>query len=224
MELDMPSEAVDTSKTILDTETPKRIGGSAWALRLHDPSPASTVMSITPRAGGRARESTSPTPTPFLMGDHDDTIAHDTGDVRDEEDDVHNDYDYNDYADEWPNDQGWGDDAMMEWDATSARDDDVSSVDREEAGLSDDGWGRDALLAWDDYDDHNNDDNDNDNDDDTNDFEIMHQHDDESDVDHSLGDDVDVEESEDELHAQGMPTYRDWTIKDLQVRIQHARG
>jgi hypothetical protein len=191
MELDTPNEAT----TMASTETPKRTDGSAWALRLHDPSPASTVMSITPRAGGRARDSTSPTPT------------------------VHDDYDYNDYADEWPNDQGWGDDAMMEWDATSARDDDVSSVDREEAGLSDDDWGRDALLAWDDDDDDNNDDNDNENDNNdgegNNDFEIMHQLDDESD---DASDDENTEETEDEMHARGMPTYRDWTIKDLQVR------
>jgi hypothetical protein len=223
MELDMPNEAVDASKTILDTETPKRTDGSAWALRLQDPSPASTVMSITPRAGGRARESASPTPTPFLTGDHDHAIARDTGDIRDGEDDVRNHYDYNDYADEWPNDQGWGDDALMEWDATSARDDDVSSVDREEAGLSDDDWGRDALLAWDDDDDDNDDNNDgNENDDgeDDNDVEITHPSDDESD---DANNDEDNEEIEDDLHARGMPTYRDWAIKDLQVitHLQH---
>jgi hypothetical protein len=214
----MPDEAADTSKTVLDTETPKRANTSAWEPRLQDPSPVSTVMSITPRAGGRARESASPTPTPFLTGDHEATI-HDVADVYNEEEDVHNDYDYNDYADEWPNNQGWGDDALMEWDATSTRDDDVSSVDREEAGLSDDDWGRDALLAWDDEDDDNNDDNDNENDNNdgegNNDFEIMHQLDDESD---DASDDENTEETEDEMHARGMPTYRDWTIKDLQVR------
>jgi hypothetical protein len=218
MELDTPDEVADTSKTILDTETPKRANTSAWTLRLQDPSPASTVMSITPRAGGRARDSTSPTPTAFLTGDHEDTI-HDVADVYKQEEGVHNDYDYNDYVDEWPNDQGWGDDAMMEWDAASARDDDVSSVDREEAGLSDDDWGRDDLLAWDDDDDDNNDDNDNENDNNdgegNNDFEIMHQLDDESD---DASDDENTEETEDEMHARGMPTYRDCTIKDLQVR------
>jgi hypothetical protein len=222
MELDMPDDDADQITTMSNTETPTRAETAAWALRLHDPSPVSTVMSITPRAGGRARESTSPTPTPFLTGDHDDTIAHDTGDVHNEEDDAQYDYDYNDYADSWPNDQGWGDDAMMEWDATSARDDDVSSVDREEAGLSDDDWGRDALLAWDDDDDDDNDnDNDNNNDDETDDFEIMHQLDDETD---DATDDEDTEETENDLHARGMPTYRDWAIKDLQVitQIQHA--
>jgi hypothetical protein len=212
MELDTPNEAT----TMASTETPKRTDGSAWALRLHDPSPASTVMSITPRAGGRARDSTSPTPTAFLTGDHEDTI-HDSADVHNEEEDVHDDYDYNDYADEWPNDQGWGDDAMMEWDATSARDDDVSSVDREEAGLSDDDWGRDALLAWDNDDNENNDDDDDDddNDEESNVPEIIHQLDDEFD---DATDGEDTEETEDDLHARGMPTYRDWTIKDLQVR------
>jgi hypothetical protein len=215
MELDMPDEDVDKITTISNMETPTRADTAAWALRVHDPSPASTDMSITPRAGGRARKSTSPTPTPFLTGDHDDIIAHDTGDVRNEEDDVQYKYDYNDSTDSWPNDQGRGDDAMMEWDATSARDDDVSSVDREEAGLSDDDWGRDALLAWDDDDDDNDNDNDNNNDDDNNDFEIMHQLDDESD---DATDVEDTEETEDDLHARGMPKYRDWTIKELQVR------
>jgi hypothetical protein len=217
MELDTPDEVADTSKTILDTGTPKRANMSAWALRLQDPSPVSTVMSITPRAEGRARESASPTPTPFLTGDHDDTNTRDTGDMNNEAE--YYDHDYNDYTDEWPNNQGWGDDAMMEWDAASARDDDVSSVDREEAGLSDDDWGRDALLAWDDDDDDNNDDNDNENDNNdregNNDFEIMHQLDHESD---DASDDENPEETENEMHARGMPTYRDWTIKDLQVR------
>ena len=213
----MPVEAVGTSETTFDTETPKRSDTTAWALRLHDPSPVSTVMSITPRAGGRARESTSPTPTPFLDDDLEDTIIHDTGDIHNAEEDVHYDYDYHDYADEWPNDQGWGDDAMMEWDATSARDDDVSSVDREEAGLSDGEWGRDALLAWDDDDHDNNDDDDddNDNDEEHNVLEVIQRLDDESD---DATDDEDTEETEDDLHARGMPTYRDWTIKDLQVR------
>jgi hypothetical protein len=215
MELDMLDEAADQSTTILSTKTPKRTEASAWALRLHDPSPASTVMSITPRAGGRARESMSPTPTPFIMDDHDDDTFQDTGDHQEE--DVHDNHDYNDYTEDWSNEQGWGNDAVMEWDATSARDDDVSSVDREEAGLSDDAWGRDALLAWDDDDDDDNNDNDddNDNDEDDNAFEIMHQLNHESD---DASDDEDTEETEDDLHARGMPTYRDWTIKDLQVR------
>jgi len=214
MELDVSDEVTDRSTTILDMETPKRADTSAWALRLHDPSPASTVMSITPRVGGRAR---SPTPTPFLNDDLEDTIIHDAGDIHNAEEDVQYDYDYNDHADEWPNDQGWGDDAMMEWDATSTRDDDVSSVDREEAGLSDGEWGRDALLAWED-DDHDNDDDDhddNDNDEEHNVLEVIHQLEDESD---SATDDEETEETEDDLHARGMPTYRDWTFKDLQVR------
>jgi hypothetical protein len=220
MELDMLDEATSRSTATSSTETtetPKPTDGSAWALRLHDPSPGSTVMSITPRAVARARESLSPTPTPFIMDDHDDITIQDTGDLQ--EDDDHYNHDYNDYTEEWPTDQGWGNDAMMEWDAASTRDDDVSSVDREEAGLSDDAWGRDALLAWDDDvdddDDNNDNDNDNDNNEDDNGFEIMHQLDQDSDA---ASDDEDTEETEDDLHARGMPTYRDWMIKDLQVR------
>lgn len=217
----MPDEVADRDTTVASTDTPKRTDGSAWALRLHGPSPVSTVMSITPRPGSRARESASPTPTPFQTRYQVDTTVHDTRDSQLEEEDLYDDYEYYNYADEWPNDQGWGDDAMMEWDATSARDDDVSSVDREEAGVSDDDWGRDALLAWedddgDDDDDNNDNDNDNENknDEDDNGFEIMHQLDEGSD-----DSTVDDEEVEDDLHARGMPTYRDWTLKDLQVRI-----
>ena len=223
MELDMPDEVADRDTTMASTDTPRRTDGSAWALRLHDPSPAYTAMSITPRAIDRARESASPTPTPFLTRDQVDTTVHDTRDSHLEKENICDDYDYNDYADEWPNDQGWGDDAMMEWDATSARDDDVSSVDREEAGLSDDAWGRDALLAWEDDDDDDDDDNHdndsgngNDNGEAGNGFEIMHQVDEESD---DATYNAIPEETADDMHARGMPTYCDWTVKDLQVRI-----
>lgn len=214
MELDMLDEPA-TTITMANKDTPKRTDISAWALRLDDPSPVSTVMSITPRAGGgRARESISPTPTPFSDSGFDDTDANDSrgfynGDSN-LDNDNDNEYEYDDA--EWPNDQGWGDDAMMEWDATSTRDDDVSSVDREEAGLSDDDWGRDALLAWDD-----DDDNDNDNDNDKHDEQQDHDYEIRNDVVDVSDDDTEHVESEDNLHARGMPTYRDWAIKDLQV-------
>jgi hypothetical protein len=216
-----PTTAVGMDPPTAETSTmntPNRVNLSAWAIRLHDPSPASTVTSITPRAGvNRARESISPTPMPNLGTYLDDTNVYDSDDVHHEEDNFQDGNDFVDETEEWPNDQEWGDEAMLVWDAVS-RDDDVSSVDREDAGLSDDAWGRDALLAWDDEYDNNNDNNDDDDDEDDNDsIEIMHQHLARESDDDATDDDMDHEEIEEELNARGMPTYRDWTIKDLQV-------
>jgi len=216
-----------------------------------DPSPVSTVMSNTPRAGGRdrpsispahtplanevrynyhgdandhyddqndhhdGRQSMSPTPRPVTSQDHNQDFADDPSNLNVYDNpnaqDNHNAYD-------WPNDQDWGDDAMMVWDATSGRDEDASSVDPEEAGVmdeddDDDDWGKDAMLAWDNYDD------DDDFTDHNDDFSAAGAPMDVSSDDAIAEeeDDVQVKENEDELVARGMPSYRDWTIKDLQV-------
>jgi len=234
-----------------------RASGSAWELRRVDPSPVSTVMSVTPRAGGRDcasispvhtplanevpysydgntndhchdlddRQSMSPTPRPFTSQDHVQDFGDDPSnlDVYDNTNaqDNHNAYD-------WPNDQDWGDDAMMVWDATSGRDEDASSIDPEEAGVmdeddDDDDWGGDALLAWDDYDDNDFTD-DNESADHNDDFSAAGAPMDVSSDDAIAEeeDDVQLEETEDELVARGMPSYRDWTIKDLQVRARSS--
>lgn len=253
MELDMRDEAYG-ARTIMTPAS--RAGGSAWELRRVDPSPVSTVMSITPRAGGRDRASISPAHTPLAnevrysydgntndhFEDHNDhygdrqsmsptprpVTSHDHDQDLDDEHGNPNIYgNMNTHDDDdtynWPNGQDWADDAMMVWDATSGRDEDASSVDPEEAGVmdeddDDDDWGKDAMLAWDDYDD----------DEFTNDNEFADRNDDFSaagakmDVssDDAIAeeeDDVQVEETKDELVARGMPSYRDWTIKDLQV-------
>ena len=214
MESGMLNEAV-TSTT---ADTPSRTNVSAWALRLQDPSPVSTVMSITPRATrGRARESLSYTPTPFLGVGHDDAYVYDANQEHHEDSELQGKSLDVDDAEEWPDEQEWGDDAMMVWDATSAHDD-VSSVDREEAGLSDDDWGREALLAWNDDDDDGDDPNDNndDVDDDNDNIEIRSQFEDES-IDGESDGEKESVETADTLHARGMPKYRDWNIKDLQV-------
>ena len=254
MELDTREEAFGARTNMTPAS---RAGGSAWELRRVDPSPVSTVMSITPRAGGRdrasispvhtplankvrysydgdandhyddqndhhdGRQSMSPTPRPFTSQDHDQELDDEQSNpnIYDNMNTQDNDDTYN-----WPNDQDWADDAMMVWDATSGRDEDASSVDPEEAGVmdedddDDDDWGRDALLAWDDYDDN----------DFTDDNESADHNDGFSGVDVTMDvssddaiaeeeDDVQAEETVDELVARGMPPYRDWTIKDLQV-------
>jgi hypothetical protein len=236
MELDMPNEAVNARTTMTPAS---RAGGSAWELRRVDPSPVSTVMSITPRAGGRDRASNSPMPTPLAnelvysydgnMNDRYDDYndihggrqsqsptprpftSQDHGQSFNDEDGNHDDYDdTNDYSDnntyDWPNDQDWGDDAVMVWDATSGNDDDTSSVAPEEAGVmdddDDDDWGKDAMLAWDE---------------DDNDFTDQVDELSGDDHVHEKDDEEQVEETEDELVSRGMPNYRDWPIKDLQV-------
>lgn len=248
MELDMRDETYG-ARTIM---TPAgRASGSAWELRRVDPSPVSTVVSVTPKAGGRDRasispmytplanqlgynhggntndypedrndpcgdrQSLSPTPRPVTSQDHnqDSGDEHSHPNIYDNMNTQDNDDTYN-----WPNDQDWGDDAMMVWDATSGRDEDASSVDPEEAGVldgddDDDDWGKDAMLAWDNYDD------DDDFTDHNDDFSAAGAPMDISSDDAIAEeeDDVQVEETEDELVARGMPSYRDWTIKDLQV-------
>jgi hypothetical protein len=121
------------------------------------------------------------------------------------DDDEHND----DYYEEWPEENNWGHDAMLDWDATAGGDDDASSVNTREAGLSDDDaesdWGRDAYLAWDnEVDDANIVGHDNSDDDAF------------STASRDLRDDA-TEESEAALVARGMPDYRTWALKDLQV-------
>lgn len=142
----------------------------------------------------------SATPTPAL------TTIHDLADGMDKpNDNEHN----HDYYEEWPEENDCGHDAMLDWDATAGRDDDASSVNTREAGLSDDDaesdWGRDAYLAWDnEVDDANTDGHDNSDDDAF------------STASPDRSDDA-TEESEQALVARGMPDYRTWELNNLQV-------
>ena len=113
---------------------------------------------------------------------------------------------------EWPAEEDWGDEAMLEWRAdegsiVSGMDDDASSVAREDAGLlsddeeeddDDNDWGQDAVMTWEDM--------------------GIEGGSDRSDLSESKSDELEpTEETEDDLLARGMPTYRNWTVKKLQV-------
>lgn len=151
--------------------------------------------SITPKANnaGRYRETLSATPTPAPI------------------------HEMSDDNEEWPDQGDWGDEAVLEWRAEedtsmSGMDDDASSVAREDAGLPEDDdededetWGQDALMTWDE-------------------MGIEGESDDNEDVSEKDSDNDGPEpepepkvETEQDLIARGMPTYRDWTIKKLQV-------
>jgi hypothetical protein len=127
--------------------------------------------------------------------------------------DIDSDVDDNDggYSD-WPDQNNWGDDAMLRWDATPADDDDDLSVNTHEAGLSDgeSEWGKDAYLAWenemDASDDYDNGDVEQDDSDEPKDDRRP-----------SSSSDEPTEECEEQLIARGMPDYRAWETKDLQV-------
>lgn len=153
---------------------------------------ASGSSSITPKANNanRYREALSATPTPAPIQE-----------IPDDND-------------EWPAEDDWGDEAVLEWRAEedsstmSGMDDDASSVAREDAGLpdnededEDDDWGQDALMTWDDLGIEG----------DSDDAQSS------SDDNGALGEPEFKTETEEDLIARGMPTYRDWPIKKLQV-------
>jgi hypothetical protein len=136
-----------------------------------------------------------------------------------EEDDPENDHEESDDdgRDAWLDQHEWGDNAVMTWEAGSNRDDDVSSIDPREAGILDDvedDWGRDALLAWDEDDDDIDDD---DGDPIVADYgQTLVIGDD---LDEGITDGENIDETTEALVARGMPMYRDWQVKDLQVCI-----
>jgi hypothetical protein len=133
-----------------------------------------------------------------------------------DEDDVEHDHEEgnDDDRDASPDQHEWGDNAVIMWEAGSNRDEDASSVDPREAGIleDEDDWGGDALLAWDE----------DDIDDDNGDLDI-----DEYGRTLVIGDDLDeettdgevIDETEEALVARGMPMYRDWQVKELQVSV-----
>jgi hypothetical protein len=104
-------------------------------------------------------------------------------------------------------DDGWGDEAVLQWEATEVTDsddDDVSSVPPDEAGLEDDEgtWGRDAVIDFT--------------------YELTEITSVASDSEGSAGagaaeEDILLEEHVDQLLARGMPQYDTWTIPKLQV-------
>lgn len=174
-------------------------------------SPASGSMSVTPKAklASRFRTCLSATPTPMPPPVFDDDNEEENNGQRDDDE-----QDESDGNDEWPMEDDWGDGAMLEWQAgptddPSGLDDDVSSVAPGDAGLPEsetdqDEWGRDAYLAWD-ADGDGIDDGGSDDSDDPEDGPIAA-----------------VEETEADLVARGMPEYRQWNVKRLQVGLMNS--
>ena len=113
-------------------------------------------------------------------------------------------------------DNGWGDDAMMQWQGAQVidTDDDVSSVAPEEAGLleddGEDGWGKDAII----------------------DFTLEDTDEGDSSAPEALDERPNVmenvraaaEETTEELISRGMPDYSSWPVDRLQVSVALTDG
>lgn len=113
-------------------------------------------------------------------------------------------------------DNGWGDDAMMQWQGAQVidTDDDVSSVAPEEAGLleddGEDSWGKDAII----------------------DFTLEDTDEGDSSAPEALDERPNVmenvraaaEETTEELISRGMPDYSSWPVDRLQVSAALTDG